>query len=100
MSTMPLPERPNLEQLKKQAKNLQRAVRSGDRAAFALVTQHHPDSAAALSSAEKFPLDSALLILARRHGFASWPRLREHLRTLPAPVPESFGRVLTNENRY
>lgn len=98
MSTMPLPERPNLEQLKKQAKNLQRAVRSGDQAAFTLVTQHHPDGAAALSPLEKFPLDSALLVLARRHGFASWPRLREHLATPPAP--QSSSRVLTLENRY
>ena len=39
MSTVPvpLPDEPNFEQLKKQARDLQRAVRSGEPAAVALV---------------------------------------------------------------
>jgi hypothetical protein len=97
MPTMPLPERPSFEQLKKQAKLLQRAVRSGHPQALALVAEHQPGGVAAAT----FTLDSAQFVLARSYGFASWPRLRQHLATLvlpsePAPL-RSF--VRTAENR-
>jgi hypothetical protein len=81
MPTVPLPNDPNLEQLRKQAKDLQRGVRSGDAAALALADEHGspPTSAFALSSAQ--------LVLARMYGFASWPRLMHHVQ-----VVERFGR--------
>jgi ankyrin repeat protein len=64
----------NLEQLRKQAKELVRAARSGD--------------ADALSRLGDLPvqLASAQLVLARDHGYASWPAL---VHTLEATV-ESF----------
>jgi len=78
--TLPLPERPSPQQLKKRAKDLQRAVRSQSPAALALVAQHAPGS---LDDPARFTLDSAQLVIARLYGFPSWPRLREHLAAHP-----------------
>jgi hypothetical protein len=96
--TVPLPERPSLEQLKKQARLLQRAVRSGHPKALALVAEHQPNGAAIGT----FSLDSAQFVLARSHGFASWPKLRQHLATLVLPPGPASTRslVLTAEHRY
>jgi hypothetical protein len=98
MPTVPLPERPSLEQLKKQAKLLQRAVRSGHPKAVAMVAEHQPNGAAA----ETFSLGSAQFVLARSYGFASWPRLRKHIATviLPPEPPASGSLVLTAENEF
>jgi hypothetical protein len=96
MPTVTLPERPSLEQLKKQARLLQRSVRSGHPKAVALVAEHQSGGTATGT----FSLDSAQFVLARSYGFASWPKLRQHLATLappePAP-PRSF--TLTPMNR-
>jgi ankyrin repeat protein len=65
------PVRPNLEQLKHQAKDLLRAIRAGDRAAVAELRKHHPkapDPAAA-------KLADAQVALAHSYGLPSWPRL-------------------------
>jgi ankyrin repeat protein len=43
MPTIPLPQDPDLEQLRKQARELQRAVRAGDQTALALVAEFHPN---------------------------------------------------------
>jgi hypothetical protein len=75
MPTVPLPDQPSLEQLRKQARELLRAVRAGDRAALTHVTEH--DSGSPPGAA--FTLSRAQLVLARHYGFASWPRLRSHL---------------------
>lgn len=95
MPVVSLPERPSLEQLKKQARLLQRAVRSGHPKALALVAQHQPNGAAI----DTFSLDSAQFVLARSYGFASWPKLRQYLAPLVLP-PETQEPVLTVENRY
>ncbi|MGW0523802.1 ankyrin repeat domain-containing protein [Crossiella sp. NPDC003009] len=57
MSTIPLPERPDLGQLRKQAKQLRRAT-----------------PGATLADAQR--------MLARRHGLASWARLRRHVEAI------------------
>ena len=62
----PLPARPNLEQYKKQAKELVRLARSGDPEAAERVRKCHPRPTAA------FALADAQLVIAREHGFASW----------------------------
>ena len=97
MPTVPLPPRPSLEQLKKQARLLQRAVRAGHPRALALVAEHQPSGVAL----DTFSLDAAQFVLARSYGFANWPKLRQHLATLvlpPEPAsPRSF--VRTAENR-
>jgi hypothetical protein len=71
MSVRRLPVRPDLNQLKHQAKDLLRAVRHGDPAAVAEFRAHHPappDPAAAR-------LADAQLALARAYSAPSWPRL-------------------------
>jgi hypothetical protein len=74
------PVRPNLDQLKHQAKDLLRAIRQGDPAAVAELRQHHPkqgtkaiDPASAKLADVK--LADAQAALARSYGLASWPRL-------------------------
>jgi ankyrin repeat protein len=79
MPTVPLPEEPNLEQLKKQARDLQRAVRAGDREALAHAAEHDPRSAHAVAARETYPLRAAQLVVARHYGFTSWTRLKAHL---------------------
>jgi ankyrin repeat protein len=90
MPTIPLPEEPSLEQLKKQAKDLLKAVRSGNPDSLAFAAEQHPGD---LPS--PFTLSAAQLVTARLYGFPSWPRLRRHLdvvaryQRVPDRVPES-----------
>ena len=65
------PVRPNLDQLKHQAKDLLRDARRGDAEALADVRAHHPKPPAA----EETKLAHAQHALARSYGLASWPRL-------------------------
>jgi ankyrin repeat protein len=77
----PLPDRPNLEQLKKQAKSLLQAARAGDSTAlrrFAILpafAETAPEDLAAAGLA----LHDAQSVVAREHGFASWSLLREEV---------------------
>ncbi len=66
-----LPVRPNLEQLKHQAKDLLRQICAGDPAALEEFKQHH--SQAPEPGVAK--LADAQLALARSYGAPSWPRL-------------------------
>jgi hypothetical protein len=66
-----LPVRPDLTQIKHQAKDLQRAVRAGDAEALALLQEHHPHP----PSAAQLRLADAQLALARCYQAPSWPRL-------------------------
>jgi hypothetical protein len=66
-----LPVRPNLEQLRHQAKDLLRAVRRGEPEALAELALHHP----AAPAPELARLADAQHALARAYGVASWPRL-------------------------
>ena len=62
-----LPDRPHPDQLRRQARELQRAATAGDAAAR---RQVHSTAAAG-----RVTLASAQLAVARQYGFASWPRL-------------------------
>lgn len=73
-----LPDQPDLERLKNEARTLQRKVRSGDDEALELIRSFHPAPAAG----PDFALNEAQLALARSYGFASWPRLREHVKII------------------
>jgi ankyrin repeat protein len=78
-----LPDRPNLEQYKKQAKELHRAAAVGQPAALARFSKHHPrlrDMAPDRTGA--ITLADAQLVLAREHGYESWPAFQKHLETL------------------
>ncbi|HEX2102495.1 MAG TPA: ankyrin repeat domain-containing protein [Solirubrobacteraceae bacterium] len=72
MTTDPLPSAPSLEQLRKRAKDLLRAHRGGDPDAHARVAAHHP------RARRELKLSDAQLVIAREHGFPSWPRLRAY----------------------
>jgi ankyrin repeat protein len=71
LPTRRLPEQPNLEQLRQQAKDLLRAYRAGEAEAVAEVERldRHPDSA-------NFALNDAQRVLARAYGYESWPKLK------------------------
>lgn len=71
MSDRHLPARPNLDQLKHQAKDLLRQIRSGDRTAITELRNHHPESVEPGDA----KLADAQLVVARSYGLTSWPRL-------------------------
>lgn len=71
MSDRRLPVRPDLEQLKHQAKDLLRAIHSGDPTAIADLQQYHPDR---IDPADA-KLADAQLVLARSYQASSWTRL-------------------------
>jgi ankyrin repeat protein len=66
-----LPHQPNLEQLKKQAKELLERFRGSESTAVAEVRQfeRNPDPS-------HFALNDAQRVLARAYGFQSWPKLK------------------------
>lgn len=74
MTTPPaqrLPERPDLAQLRRQAKELRKAYVAGDAEAAALVAAHYRDP-----DPDDLPLHRAQLVVARSYGFDSWPKLK------------------------
>jgi ankyrin repeat protein len=66
-----LPVRPDLTQLKHQAKDLLRAIRAGDPPALAELARFHPKSL----DPPSVKLADAQLVLARAYEALSWPRL-------------------------
>jgi len=79
---VPLPDDPNLEQLKKQAKDYQHEVRA--------------------TEDESFKLSAAQLAIARRYGFVSWARLRRHLEVVErySRAPDRVERGATAEGEF
>src|SRR5579864_132443 len=69
--TNSLPANPSLENLKKQAKTLQKKWRGGDAEALSRVRAAHPQFAKA-----KPRLSDCQLVLAREAGFESWPQMK------------------------
>ncbi len=99
-----LPGNANLEQLKKGAKSFQRAVRSGDHGAAAVVNEFHPRLPSAAPGSPElaaFTRADAQLVVARQFGFASWPRLKAHLelveRYARSPHEQPVGGPLEDE---
>jgi ankyrin repeat protein len=81
----PLPARPDPEQLRKQAKDLLKSHRSGNAEALRRFQENHPDFSGASApeiQAVAVALADAQLVLAREYGFASWPKLKEHVESL------------------
>ncbi len=75
-----LPVRPNLDQLKHQAKDFLRRVRSGNSEALAELNSFHPET---LDPA-RAKLADAQLALARSYGAPSWPRLVQSCKLIDA----------------
>ncbi len=70
----PIPQRPDLDQLKKQAKELLRDYTAGEAAALDEVKRFfHVDAGHPLT------LSEAQLVLARAYGYASWPKLKAYV---------------------
>ena len=101
MEAKPLPARPSLEQYKKQAKELVKQARDAQRRAskkssvgvpevsakadvdvLARVREHHPRFAkldVEHLGRTKFALADAQLVIAREHGFESWPKFAKEV---------------------
>lgn len=106
---LPLPPRPNLEQYKKRAKDLLKASRSADSAALRSWATDWVQSLVRLAAVQitpglpiridrwidqvedfarrKMPVDACALtdaqfVIARAHGFESWPRLAQHIEAI------------------
>ncbi len=96
---LPLPVHPNLEQYKKRAKDLVKACRSRDADAIRAWAASWLDAldqgfdgaiesvagyatSRLLQDNESCTLAQAQLVIARSHGFASWPRFADYLESL------------------
>ena len=77
--TRALPDKPNAEQLRKQAKDLLKSYCAGTDEGVAEIErfEQHPDPA-------KFGLADAQRVLARAYGFASWTKLKQHVEGVNA----------------
>lgn len=80
MPTRELPVRPDLDQLRHQAKDLLKAIRAGDPAAVADLREHHPAGGEPLEA----KLADAQLTLARSYGAPSWMRLVQSCQLIDA----------------
>ena len=100
MTSRQLPERPNLGQLKKQAKSLLHAAQAKNAAAlsrFLALPAFAGKSSGELTRID-LSLHDAQSVIAREHGFASWHALREavHDRALSfAAAVDEFVRCAT-----
>jgi ankyrin repeat protein len=85
MEPKPLPARPSLEQYKKQAKDLLKAYRSADVETIRRVKRNHPrfeKLAEPGFDISKFALADAQLVIAREHGFESWPKFAKRIEVI------------------
>lgn len=85
MAAKELPARPDLEQYKKQAKDLAKRWKSGNSEAIERTRKHHPRLAAVSGSAlrrARLTLADAQLVIAREHGFESWPKFARRIKEL------------------
>ena len=85
MDPKPLPAQPSLEQYKKQAKELLKAYRSADVETIRRVKKNHPRFAKPAKPGfeiSKFALADAQLVIAREHGFESWPKFTKRIEVI------------------
>lgn len=87
-----LPSRPNLDQLRKQAKSLLFAWRAGKSEALAWLAEHHPEHEGVPIAVLR--LADAQLVTARRYGFPSWPRLKEAVEQAGLAFAEKAARFV------
>ena len=73
MPSRELPSRPDLDHLKREARSLQQAARSGDSDALQRLRQ-------ALGTDTALKLTDAQRAIAREYGFPTWARLRSHVQ--------------------
>jgi len=78
MTAKELPSRPNLDQYRKQAKDLVKSYRLAEAEALTRVSQQHPKFRKSETAA--FRLSDAQWIIAREHGFESWAKFVTRIR--------------------
>lgn len=79
-----IPARPRLDQYRKQAKDLLDGIEKHVPDALSRLAQHHPQQKPTVKLAD------AQLVIAREHGFDSWPKFAAHLRTLQEGPPDTW----------
>jgi hypothetical protein len=100
MPEQSLPDRPDLDQLRRQAKEFRDAVRAGNQKAIERLRKHTSAEPATVT------LSIAQLVIAREHGFASWPALRQRVveastRASPrSPMADHLGRHGLNPSGF
>src|SRR5579862_9307714 len=67
-----LPSRPDIEQYKKQAKELLKRLREGDSASLERLKSSHPKQSNVVAINHRYTLADAQLVIAREHGHATW----------------------------
>ena len=91
--TTSLPPYPSLENLKKQAKTLQKRWRAGDPETLSRIRAAHPQytrlSDEQLSSAQP-RLTDCQLVLAREAGFESWPQMKVAVQSANQEAANQF----------
>ncbi len=98
MDPNPLPAHPSLEQYKKQAKELLKAYRSADVESIRRVKRSHPrfeKLAEPGFDISKFALADAQLVIAREHGFESWPKFAKQIEVINSEAAARANPVAT-----
>jgi ankyrin repeat protein len=72
----PAPERPDINQLRRRAKELRDAARQGDPGALERFARHHPSTHQSSAGRGEVTLTAAQLVVARELGYSSWPKLK------------------------
>src|SRR5262245_9015469 len=84
MPTRSLPSRPDLDQLKRQAKELKHDHEGGKLSAAARIAANHPrlkSHALAAILQQPLSLAAAQLVIAREYGLRNWAHLKHHVET-------------------
>ncbi|HEU4433378.1 MAG TPA: hypothetical protein VFR51_08280, partial [Pyrinomonadaceae bacterium] len=81
-----LPDRPSLDQLRKRAKELLRQLRAADPSATERLRKYKPNVSAPI-------LADAQFVIAREHGFESWPRLVHQIQSAQPSELEQPRRI-------
>ena len=74
-----LPEHPDLDQLRRQARELHRAAQSGDSDVLSILRAVSEDAT----------LASAQLAIAREYGFSVWPALKSAVEWMASPSTQT-----------
>ena len=77
MPVQELPSNPSFENLRKQARTLQRAFIANEPEALSRVREFHPTQ-----PPKTFRLSDAQFVIARSYGFSSWTKLKEYVEVV------------------
>lgn len=92
--THSLPERPDLDQLRHQAKDLQRAARAGNPQALDRLRTYLPLPPGGIAT-----LSAAQLVIAREYGLPSWPALVTEVHTRTRSLIEQLTDLVSGSVR-